>query len=345
MMQLEIEKYLTGLAWVFERKNMNSFWPIGLSSTSLKYGPYFLEELELSLLKCDNYQIINNDYPTSLIVISLVVLYAAYGLKWSKERTFRILELIFAKIKEQKHGSILNTDGRNRIYTDSIIFNSIKQCNAISGKNKKLVNLFNELSALIFCYSEVLYYCNHRIGTEKHGPYKNVDSDQYVMVRSAKNIHPNFDLWPELIHQEKEFLLLPEYVELYYYYDPFEVKYDMFSNIIHSENVNTITNIIAYNIASLSKTDSIIELEKQVGDITLLFNKRIKEMININSNMSLEKLQIKLIGIFCYSCRNIFIDANKNWFNIWKETTKESNINKNIDIPNDNIVLEYYLNK
>lgn len=329
-----IKEFFDGLSWIFERKSMNSLWPVGLSTTSLKYGARFAFDLEESLTPTSN--MTSNahfDFPTSSNVVALSVLYGMYTDQWTISRSFKLLNNLFDVSKLGKYGSLINANWTNLILESKNAWNYAKEVRL--SENKEDHVLQNKISGTIFALSEALFFCNHRVLTEKHGPYINEENGECLLIRSMQiRDIPNL-LWPELKEELEVLHRLTQQIHIYSIYRSIEVKFDMYSNIMHNQNVN-VTMLRGGISPKMSEKE--IAMFKEIA-LTL-----IKKSTLLTSIASVEERCCRLIGIMYYACRHIFSSSGRNWQSLWKANLTDNMqriVNTNFD---DKLLVNYFIN-
>src|ERR1051326_5916696 len=299
-----VEQFLVGLSWVLQRKDMDSFWPIGFASTMTRYGPSFVRDLEERLEVSTNGT--NEefaDFPTSLIVVALAVVYGTFGLDWSSGRKHMLLERILRQVEAKKHGSPLNTTWKNEILSSEDAFFAAQNGPRTYDQNERIgLRLCNRLSGLLLAYAEAFCFCNHRIFTEKHGPY--FTNEQMILIRSAKNLKSPPLFWDDVGSIAPLFDRLPVSIEMYFRSDPYDVRFDMYSNIIHSEDVNRRTREVKIAVYPSDWKDraeggSLVELIDMLEILE-------KEAVTIVGVKTQSALQEQLMSIMYFACRHIF---------------------------------------
>jgi len=86
-------------------------------------------------------------------------------------------------------------EGRNLILDDKEVRALLKNFEMIDLKSIKnasaIRTLISRTNAILFSYSELLYFCHHQIGHEYHGPY-DLGNGEVLIVRDYYDLKPDF---------------------------------------------------------------------------------------------------------------------------------------------------------
>ena len=312
-----VDAFIDGLGWVLERKDMDGFWPVGLASTCRQYGPWLAEDIERALARysADDGQPGSSpsvDFPTSFTVVALCLVYGARELRWGATRAATAIDTLLQIASSEKAGDPLNRQGRNAIWSEGEAAAHLERGQSCSGlvTERTVLRRLNAMSGLLLAYAEALYFCNHRIGTEKHGPYPCPAAGGILLVRSARNLAPR-GLWPELGFDGA--LEGIGEIEIGSVCRPFPVRFDLFSNIIHGHDVNLITEG-AYILvkddgagATTSLTHGGIE---RISSVLLEATDRATETVRA---MSPARRAEQMIRILYYACRHLLGMSGEDW--------------------------------
>lgn len=217
------DRFFEHFKWIVERKDFDSFWPIGLGTAGPRYWRNLVLDLEQSFK--DNKDFLIFDYPTTYTTLVGSVFFAMRELRWSPDRCRALIEYIFYNAQKAKHGDLLNETGKNLIWHNRLAVEKFSFGYPLLNDKISILDIY-DLSASILALAECEYFWNHRIATEKHGPYFGDDGNVYI-VRSCKNLAP-IDLWPELTTLS----LNNDEFHLIFKYKPHEVRFDLLSNLI-----------------------------------------------------------------------------------------------------------------
>lgn len=86
-------------------------------------------------------------------------------------------------------------EGRNHILDDRVVRALLKNLEIVDLKSilnaPAIGTLVSRASAILFGYSELLYFCHHQIGHEYHGPY-DLGNEEVLIVRDYYDLKPDF---------------------------------------------------------------------------------------------------------------------------------------------------------
>lgn len=304
MIQSDTDRFFSFMNWVVKNKDFEDFWPIGLESTGPRYWGRLVDDLQDVLKKRNKFE--DPDYPTSYLALSFCLIYGLRELDFSPAASRYFLDNIFASAKHIKYGDLFNSDGRNIIWSDN--------------KTKQIISLghslfargitgdeINSFSGAILALAESEYFMNHRIATEKHGPYHLSDGFDYL-VRSFKNIRP-VELWPELYSYD----LINEECHLVFKYKECNSQFDMFSNL-KTELPN---NDLLIDVLVVSENNFYSSItKKEFSEYTNLLHSSIMEIHRALDLMSKAEKSERMTQILYYGCRSNFAD--------WKDLSKDA---------------------
>jgi hypothetical protein len=294
------DRLLDALCEVLVHKDLDKLWPIGFPTACHRYGVDLAYALSSALplvgqgragahLVCG--------YPTSLVILAAGLVYPARELGWTMNEVGPIMEGILAAAERAKGDDPLNGDGNNRILRE-------EELAAFRDGGGQSVSWFREetdirsvchLSALLFAYAECLFFCNHRLGTEKHGPYTLGEDGTILLVRSATNLD-GASLWRDVpLHTPR----IASQIELAFVCRPFEIHFDAFSNPVSTTPFPEAVLKAGFRSANkgevraLTPLDAIGALtESLYSDITLLA-RRIRSMSASDRAERLAKVQLR----------------------------------------------------
>ena len=218
------EMFFSKLRWIVERKDFEDFWPVGLETTGTRYWSQLVLDLD-AVRQTGN--LATPDYPTANVALVFCLIYGMRELGWSPSQSAELIEELFKSAQKCKSGNLLNTDGMNLIWDNDTATKKFEAGTQLLNQNVSVQDV-HELSGIILALAESEYFMNHRIGTEKHGPYLSTDGNLF-MVRSFKNLRP-IDLWPQLYTTK----LSNEEFHLVFKYRIHEVSFDVLSNQLSS---------------------------------------------------------------------------------------------------------------
>jgi hypothetical protein len=340
-----LKDYIANLSWVLQRKDMDSFWPIGFATTCTKYGSSIAQDLEQSFDRVlpfgkQSYP----DFPTSFTVIALGIVYGTFNLDWPSERKRQLFDNVLIAAANNKDGDLLNKSGSNRIISIEDAFSLLQHCPVrFFSDTPQSISICNRLSSVLLAYAEAVCFCNHRVITEKHGPYLNETTGKMILIRSAKNLQSVLALWPELERFTNLVELLPQSIDMCFVSAPFEVHFDMFSNIIHSADVNKCTTEVGIAVVGNNYTKhAVLEEYEQIIDLITTFEQIIIQIVTLVGQKSKKELEKKLAEILYYSCRFLFEAAGFDWHKLYERALYAHDDNGNLSqTPSSQEILHY----
>ena len=336
-----VDGFIDGLSWVLQRKDMDSFWPIGFASTMTRYGPSFVSDLELSLSNLDPSAKDYADFPTSFTVVGLGILYGSFSLDWTFERKHALLEKVLTLAANQKQGNLMNTGWQNKLFSDKEANEKTRRSSTVFDRDNQMgIQVCNRLSAVLLAYAEAFCFCNHRIMTEKHGPYASNTEGEMILIRSAKNLRSPPLFWDGIDSIVRLLEVIPESIELCFHSRAYDVKFDMFSNIIHSQDVNASTTRVDLALEPYGtqggSTDGILFLIHVLEQI-------IEAVVIAVTERTRESLQEQLIGIMYFGCRNLFAESGGDWKYLWKVAARQQSERTRVcEVPSGPSLLDYW---
>jgi len=216
-----LDRYARGIEWVLARKDFDKFWPVGLPEAGLAVGGTLVEAVERALSVGERRAPRN---PTSTL---LLFFFSAYGIRaagWPRERRLAYARELLGLVAAGKSGFLLNDDGRHLLARPLLA--PVDRGWAETGGDSASIPTLNAFCSTLWAYSEALYFCNHRLGTERHGPYPGAIPGRCLVVRSAFDLEPS-RLWSEL----EEWPAVPARIDVVFECDAEEdVRFDLFAN-------------------------------------------------------------------------------------------------------------------
>lgn len=210
-----LDGYANAMRWVIARKDFNAFWPVGLPRAGTAMGDALVARVEEPILRGSLRQQIPN--PTSAL---LLLFFSTYGMRaagWPRERRLRYAGALLALVEASKASPLVDPAGRHQL----LDVPAPPKESWLDGFRRETA----AFCALAWAAAEALYFCNHRIGTERHGPYPADGRSGIRMVRSVYDLRPTA-LWPEL----SDWPTLPPRVDVVWEYAAEEARFDLFAN-------------------------------------------------------------------------------------------------------------------
>jgi hypothetical protein len=210
-----LDGYASAMRWVIARKDFNAFWPIGLPRAGTAMGDALVARVEEPILHGSLRERVPN--PTAAL---LLLFFSTYGMRvagWSRERRLRYAGALLALVEASKASPLVDPAGRHQLPDPP----APPDHAWLDGFQREAA----AFCALAWAAAEALYFCNHRIGTERHGPYPADGRPGIRMVRSVYDLRPA-DLWREL----STWPTLPQRVDIVSEYAAEEARFDLFAN-------------------------------------------------------------------------------------------------------------------
>lgn len=260
-----------GLNWILSNKDAGDLWPIGVTRSTLQFGHHFWEQLKYLKFVCDQRGLSpvilsrKVEHPTALVATATYALIYTRQFSILLPERVDILGWLLEIASAAKSGTLFNQGGSHLIYSKEHI-ESVASDKAVVWKiQPQISRALHYLSGLLWSYCEVLFFSNHRIGTEKHGPYlppPTFSDELFVLIRSCRNLRPSL-LWPD---QDHFHLMKVEELELVLFYKGLPViSFDILSNIIHHSDL--VNNLIGYRLIAKG-VDGSVRVVKTLSEIT-----------------------------------------------------------------------------
>lgn len=225
-----LDGYAAGVRWVIERKDFNAFWPVGLPRAGTAMGDLLVTQVEEVITANALRATVAN--PTAAL---LLLFFSTHGMRvagWSRERRLHYAQALLALVRASKTTPVVDPDGRHCLLDPPEPWGDAW----LEGFHQEA----NVFCALSWATAEALYFCNHRIGTERHGPYATAGDGQMRMVRSVHDLRP-VELWPEI----EEWPELPARVDVVFEYDRAGARFDLFANPLFDFDSHAATQRLA----------------------------------------------------------------------------------------------------
>lgn len=296
MIKSDTDRFFALMNWVVQNKDFEDFWPIGLESTGPKYWGKLVDDLQYVFQTKNRFEY--PDYPTSYLALSFCLIYGLREQDCSPDFCRVFFDNIFSAAKQIKHGDLFNSDGRNIIWSNEQVEHFISLGHSLFARGLTGHEI-NSFSGSILALAESEFFMNHRIATEKHGPYHLEDGFDYL-VRSFKNLNP-VQLWPELTDCQ----LLDEECHFIFRYKKCNSHFDMFSNLKTELPHNDVLN----DVLVVSENEFYLSLNKTtLNEYTDLLHTGIMAIHDSLSRMSKNEKSARMTEILYYGCRNNFDD-------------------------------------
>lgn len=207
------------------------------------------------------------------------------------------------------------TAGRHIILNDNVV-SSFSQLPFVCEKQANLMLL--RLSALLWAYSDSLYFQGREICCEYHGPYNLGKDNGFLLVRDFRNFSPH-DLWPELEFDESI-----HSIRIITQHDStLETYIDVYNNL------NIIKGSMTGSIVGgVLIVNGIVLNSININSLILDFSERLKKQTTFVNGMKKGELFSKYLLIFWYRKKVLASFLGENWL----PPTEVFDIIKNTDI-------------
>lgn len=232
----ELGRYAKGIEWVLARKDFNDFWPIGLPEAGFAVDGTLVEAVELALASRERSAVPN---PTSTLLLFFFSIYGMRASGWSRDRRLAYARELLGVISESKSGPLFSGDG-SHLLAQPLLAPVDGQLVDAEG-DPDLVPTLSAFCSTLWACSEALYFCNHRLGTERHGPYPSASAGRRLVVRSAFELQPR-RFWPEL----ERWPDLPPRIDVVFECGAgADVRFDLFANPLFRQPAAEVTHRVA----------------------------------------------------------------------------------------------------
>jgi hypothetical protein len=283
------------MPWVLAHKDLNHFWPVGLPVAGTALGGAFAEVFERGLEDRPLSAAVRN--PTALL---LLLLYSTYGMReahWPRERRLRYAGRLFAMLHASKDNDVLNSDGKHQLRSPRLPASAAAVWRE---PTPPLVGSASALCAAIWACSEALFFCNHRIGTERHGPYVTDRPGTTLVVRSAFDLAPR-ELWPEIV----TWPVLPQAFHITFECEAAETRFDMFANPLSEYRIQDVTRRVAVLCVQANGSErwdgSVSEIRAWAASLREL----VRDVTRIVATLTERERILRLHRIMLYGARTV----------------------------------------
>lgn len=291
-----LDSYGDSIRWVVERKDFNAFWPIGYATAATATKSRLIDELERALAHERSIQPVPN--PTAILVLFLFSSFAMRGARWPRTRRLALARSLLRIVERSKNNDALNRDGQHLLLHAE---GSLKHFSWVSPSSAYL-RAVNALAGVSWACSEALYFYNHRIGTERHGPYPSTLLDRTVVVRSVFDLGPR-ELWPEI----DCWPLIPPRIDI-----GFELaapsaatKFDMFANPLSEYDITEVTRRVAIRVRGPEgSTHDDIGLDTLL-DWTQQLRTLLSDVLEVIDRLSVADRALRVHRIMLYAARTV----------------------------------------
>lgn len=149
-----------------------------------------------------------------------------------QESVLTLLDLI----KPLKYGDPYCSDGTNIIWSPAQVSQALPALQPLEGT--MMARAIHQLAAVLWAYTECLYFVAHELSVEIHGPYTLSDGKS-LLVRDFFDLHPHA-LWPEL-----DCLLTINTVRILTTYRQLRAHLDVYNNLHFDSNMRLTNELSA----------------------------------------------------------------------------------------------------
>lgn len=328
IIDVELDKFISKLRWVLERKDFNEFWPVGIPTAGINCAKDLIIYLDQPLTSAAEDNSFNYENPTSLLLVYLYCIYGLRELAWDKDKRIDFTKKIFTIINRSKKTGLTNSNGKyllNKFITFN--FQTIPWVTKSEENFAEYTKLIHNLGGTLWAFGEAAYYFNHRIATERHGPYRYQSLDKMILIRSAFNLNPT-DLWGNKILQSVQ----PTSIYIYGCYNLLPVEFDLFSNPIFQFDINGQIDKISIYIKDHFGTVHINPDAKFLRNIIDGLNHSIVKLLKATNEMTPKEKIDQVFKIMLKACHPIFKENNLKILSEFKS--------KNVILPKNQLKLK-----
>ena len=112
IIDVELDKFISKLRWVLERKDFNEFWPVGIPTAGINCAKDLIIYLDQPLTSAAEDNSFNYENPTSLLLVYLYCIYGLRELAWDKDKRIDFTKKIFTIINRSKKTGLTNSNGK-----------------------------------------------------------------------------------------------------------------------------------------------------------------------------------------------------------------------------------------
>lgn len=290
---IEHFKQAIGEIWI---KDSQSTWPIDLNAVSHLFTDIFVMEFleDIRWLKSNGLEdpSIATRFKTAARIIRLIMPCVS-GMKACGMSTETIREnvLYFLSLaKHLKYGDVSNRDGKNIVLAPGAWEDKIEMVTA--SKSSSLA--VHRLCAILWNYTECLFFRTHGFVREFHGPYHFPDKKEEILVRDFIDLKP-LELWKSSLPVEYE------NIRIVTAYRDLGMSVDVYDNVSISASATFVNSLESYYIEAEGKKLDLDELDR-------LYRVLSEIMLNITGEVEAldwRQLAKKYAKIFWYSKKEL----------------------------------------
>jgi hypothetical protein len=272
------------MRWVLARKDFNDFWPIGLPTAGTAMGSSLVERVESALATRSPTTM---RHPTTALIL---LFFSTYGLRsaaWETARRMRYVDRLLQFVRVSKVGPAVPLDG-----THQLVLRWPRETIPWADATMRLdfKDSANRFAATLWAYSEAAYFCNHRIGTERHGPYPSDLPGGLVTLRSGANLTPRH-LWPEI----RKWPELPHGVWLAFDSEAATAPFDLFANPLFTFDASRTTRRVAVCVQrGPDEPVSVVDDANEVDAMTRELRRGLAQLLAVVDSLSVRHRALRL---------------------------------------------------
>ena len=271
-----------------EEPSALTLWPIPTPQGMLYWGNEWAKKLYRVLYLIDQQKISDEEIKEALRFPSRIPHFlwrcgdAVKNSSLDKKEKLFIIKQLFKILKIFRKRSLFCENGKNIIWSKSELENYKRNLYWFSAKNKKLKKLISDIEAILYLYTELLYWAQHPLGHCFHGFYSEKRGD--LLVREY------FDLKPKVwsFSQDLNFSEI-EIFELYKKKTSSKVKLEFFERSIqttHSLKQNLNKFALKIDGKTIKKPE---EISRCFENLMSVIEKGSKIIQSLNQQQMIEK--------------------------------------------------------
>jgi hypothetical protein len=218
----------------------------------------------------------------------------------SKDEKIWLITKIFDLLSFYRKADIFCKDGRNTIWNKEKITQTLKNIEWTDVKEGNFKRNIERFEAMLWSFTELIYFANHAIGHEFHGPYETKDG--LLLVKEF------YDLKPEFWNFTKELI---------------------FTNIkifeIYKKDTTITIDFFGRGVRSIgSYRQNLLKIYMQIDDIVIRNEKQIEEYIDVlekvigsgvkeAGNLNQKALFQKYMEAWYWAMKPLSERLNKSW--------------------------------
>ncbi len=303
---LKLINFREALISVGRRGPDSAKWPIpaGMAGKAFldTFATDFFKSLEKALQKGVSYKQIASSFktPSRLWKISHHLLKGLQRSNLPVEYQRKAILSLLDLIENIKDKDLFNSSDNNFFLSKTHISDVLKDTNLSIPQNNASLKV-HYLSALLWSYTESLYFSEHGLGKEYHGSYEAKQNDTFTFIRDFFNLRPTF-----FFNQTKN-LSFDSIRIITIYNKNMEICLDVYNNILsHGSPIKTLSS---YSVIADGQSLDIDEIDTVCKSI----EKLLKEIVSTIDGWSVTQKALRFGEIF-WLCKKPLCDLiNQDW--------------------------------